>query len=526
MGERTVLKHRLIIVAFAVTVCVITLGTMGGCSESSERQASRALHEEVEQATKLYERALGFLGNRAYRIGDEFAPLGKKHGKPDQSKIVVLPADEIHPKALPTITKAEKLLTRALDLHKDAAPPDKAIAQTMLARIHSLRGYCHASQTARAIEQTTNVRLRAREIISLAGAQQSLLVFHKKLASRTDQGPRGLFDAASRAHRETAQEVRQINDRVAGLRIQQTAQGDVYEKLNSQARRLRIEGRMTPGQEGLTKLEEAIELQGRANAAEFKAAEIEFEINALDARRSILALVLNAAKSRMEAMQSVLAERASEGALIDIAAEGIEAQLEAYEQALTGLVSQIAQGSCDIAEAQSQAGEAYESALRRLKTADRLREARIDTDARQADILLAAADLQVRCLNVLNANQRFCAEFQVLLPTIGALDSSAIPQEITSFLTDPEAMRTDAESKYTEAIKLCKKAMGRTDRTLRWVYEGRLATAYMRLHALTQDPEALKEASKVLEGALAGKEFSPNLESVVRLRELLPGRSE
>jgi hypothetical protein len=496
-----------------------------GCSESPEHRASRTLLEEVTRASKLYDRALGYLGNPVYRIGEQYAPV-RTRGKVDESAIVVPSGGEIHPEVLPTLSRAQKLLGRALNDNKDAAPTDQAIARTTLARILSLTGYYHAISAERAIGRTEEARQQVRVILSLIDEQSNLLECGEKLSALGDQEVQRLLDEAANAQSQAMSEIKKIEDRVAELEVEKAGQGEMYEKLNAEARALGIEGRLVPGQEGLTKLEDALELQKKANAAESKAAEIEIEVDSLDMKRKALELTLNAATIRIEAMTRTLEERKALGAGLEAGLQRIKEQLNAHRKALAGPLAEMVRSTRALADAQMQASNVRELAVKQLTKAAGLPGSQMNTDAQQADVLVYAANLEARCLEVLERNKQLVLELKKIWATMSPSDAPINPADLESFLSDPAAIRQKAEARYTDAVKLYEKVIRRVERQLRWAYQGKLVATYMGLYKLTRNPETLTEADRILKEALSDKKSSPHLASVVRLRQLLPPAPE
>ena len=507
-------KTNALALVLMLTAGVVGLALVGGCSESKARRAGRRLLKEVEQAEGLYYRALDYLVSPTHHVRQDRLP----------------PGQELHPDVLLTLKKAEEGLSKVLRDNRDAEAPDKAIAQVMLARILSLRGYCRTTQAYSAIRRVNTTRPRVEAILTSVRLQINLLGYYDELASAGDENIRGLRNQAAAVRSRKSADLAEVDERVATLRKQQAIESEEYANRNAEALVLSIEGRATPGQEGLKKLEEALGIQAKANAAEAKLAEIEREVDTLGARRKALEVDLADAEARIATVDDILGERKTQGAKNVVSLRGVRSRLKGSQAVLKRLLAAMEESCKEIESAQRQAINAYDLSLGKLSSASSAQpEDRLGTAASRADVLMATADLQARCVAVVEGNSRLAGVFGRVWREMGAAQLPLELAKIQSFLGDPLALRDQAEKRYSQAVKLYGRALRDVDdRRLRWSYQGQLAAAYMRLHAFSRKDdlraEAFGEATKALDEATENKRFSPHLSSVVALRKILKSR--
>ena len=530
------MRNRGISLLIVISVaCIGSLGLVGGCSESKERQDGRKLLEEVTRSRKLYHRALGLLANPVYRIGDDYSPVQKALPPSAIETVLIPPADQIHPQILPTLNKAENILTSALRDCPEAAEMDQSVAQIMHARIISLRGYCIAFAIDHAILDIRLLRERVRAKVTSASSRVDLLAYYQELGASGDQDIRQLLDRSNGQKSQTVATLQQIDDRLSALKNQKLSQENAYGKYNALASALGKEGRDTPGQPGLAKVEEALSIQGKANAAERKVAEIEHETNTLNAHRKILEFELTAIELRIKALKDVVKAQKIRTDKYAAAIRNVREGFKNYEQEIGKLLVEIDRASQEIASALSESSNVYDLALRALKTADRSASPGAGTAGLQADLLIATADMKARSLVVVSENKALASQVKALWSKMLLGEVPVELAKIQSFLPSPDLIRNDTEATYSEAAKLYARALQsarrEVDSKYHWAYQGQLAIAYIRLYAFSQDPavrsEALTSARAAVKDALRGKEFSPHLAAIKNISEnLLPPEEE
>lgn len=523
-------KSKSIVVTLTLIACAAGSVVVSGCSESDERQAARELLDEVHVGRKLYDRALALMANPPYRIGEDYSPV-RLVGTPDPSLIFIPPGDVIHPDVLPVLNKAEKTIDTALRAHAEASPDDKALAQATLAHILSLKGYYHTLQAYRSMRSADRARAEANTVLDAAASRIVLLAYNAKLASASDEDVRKLRDLAIRAQTDTTAELKNVDSRIRDLEVEKVTQGKAYSRYSAEAAALIKAGRDTPGQAGLEKFDEAMQVKAKANAAEGAVARIEYEIDSLKLKREGLMLDLSSAKAQIRSAKQLLEKRIVQASKNAAEMEGIRDGLALDKTKLVGHLKALDTACGGIATAQSQSVNAYDLALRQARAADEAEQ--MNTAAQQGDVLVAMADLKARCLAVEGGNSDLARRVRRLWAQMGGGELPPELDRIRSFLGTPKELkdsRSDIEAKYGAAATLYRKAMQGVKQEFRWAYEGQVAVAQVRLYRFSQDAtvraEALKGARQTLDNALRNREFSPHLAAIRSMAESLSSEEE
>lgn len=522
-------KSKSIVVTLALIACAAGSVVVSGCSESGERQAARELLDKVHVGRKLYDRALALMANPLYRIGEDYPPV-RLMGTPDPSEIFIPPGDVIHPDVLPVLNDAEKIIDTALRAQAGASPDDKALAQATLAHILSLKGYYHTIQAYRAMRSADRARAEANTVLDAAASRIVLLAYNAKLASASDEDVRKLRDLAIKDQTDTTAELKNVDSRVRILEAEKVTQGKAFSRYSVEAASLIKVGRDTPGQAGLEKFDEAMQVKAKANTAEGKVARIEYEIDSLKLKREGLMLDLSSARAQIRTAKELLEKRIVQASKNAAEMERIRDGLALDKKKLVEHLKALDTACQDIATSQRRSVNAYGLALNQANAADRAEQ--MNTAAQQGDVLVATADLKARCLAVEGANSDLARR----VSTLWAQTGGGLPPEldrIRSFLGTPKELkdsRSDIEAKYGAAATLYRKAMRGVKQEFRWAYEGQVAVAQVRLYRFSQDAtvraEALKGAREALENALRNREFSPHLAAIRGMAESLSSEEE
>jgi len=511
-------KSKIIVLAAVLTACLTGLAVTAGCSESKSRRAGRRLLDKAAKAERLCNRAIALLADPVYKIGEDYAPIELK-ARPGVEDITVLPAGQLHPGALRALGEAEKVLSDTLADKANAAagPAEKAVVHVLLARVLALKAHCESLAGFEAIERADLARQQAERVLVTLGCQCELLGYYGNLASISDEDlPRDRTQAEN-DRKAIAEQIKEIRLRIARLSEEKAAQSEKYKDLNARARELTIEARLGTSREGLAKLEEALEIQSRANAAESEVSRIESEIDLLNAKSKVLEIDLAAAKAKTDSIEESLAGRKAQRERNEVKVREVRARLATMEESLISLLAKMATACEQMLDSHRRAGNAYELALHQLKKAPAGQAA---VEATRANILMAMADLRARSLSVLRSNRQLAAHLKEVWQVLDAGELPAAAVRAASFLAEPGTVQTEVEQQYRQAAELYQKALRGVDRQVLWAYQGQLAAAYVRLYNLTRDPEDLSRARQALQDALKDKRHSPYLASLRRLESI------
>ncbi len=490
-----------------VLLVLVTLGcsVLIGCAESESRQAGRKLMEQTSKAKRLHGKALETLA-------------GSPGVASDGKTLIDIPAEKVHAEALAIIARAEDNLVKAIaEAGSDAPKADMAIAENVMGRLLALKGHCYTEITGKAIQRLEAGRLRAQIVLSTANWQVGMFEYYKTLGSLGDADVVIVRDRADRQAAVANDALDAIDGELSQLARDKQSYVEQYEASSSQARSLRGEAELESGQAGLDKMDKALELQTRADTAELKAAAIEFRTDSLNNRRKPLELDLAAATQASKAAQDVIAARGKQMDNIAASEMRISTQLSEKRAKLRDVLTEIATASSQIGDGFSKATNAYSLAIKRLKAAGNL--------SQEADIHMAAADLKIRCLLVLTANQNMGKSIRELWAETTSQSTPASVRKMETFIAKVEQVRSEARDSYSRVAELYKRSLRDVERQQRWVYQGHIAAAYWRLYKLTNDEQDLQAARQMLDDALEGKEKSPYLAPLVELRKMLENDS-
>ena len=506
-----------IVIVLAAAACLAGTICFSGC-RSGQAQVSEDVLGAVDRAQRLYERAFAMLESPVVTRD------GQLVGATELRETDVLdfaPRGAIHPDALPTLDEAAKGIDAALKAHRgDVSDVDRALAQVVLGRIAALKAYCHTAGVAEALDELAAARRQADDTLATARVQADLLGYYRTLGPLGKAQLDEMRSAAQQVVESRQGELAQMDQRAAELQQEQVRQAEVFEDFSAQARTLRVEGRLEPGLAGLDKLEQGLELQAKADAAELASAQIEYDLESLAQRRKVTQVDLNAAQQRVAAMDEILAERRPQQVAIEASAAATRAQVEASQQTLVGYLDAMAARCRGLAAAQADAQAAYEQAATQFEQAGRGRVLPDGTAAQHADVLMASGDLAACVLRAQQANETIAAQAAVLWEATGA-QAPAAASTLASCVGDSETFRSDAAAKYRQAATLYETAMRSADARQRWAYQGQVAVAYMRLYELTGEQEAYAAARSALAEALEGRQYSRHLQNIADLQEML-----
>lgn len=502
-----------------MTIVVAMFGPLVGCSEPKQRRAGRRLLGEATRARQLLDDGvLALLANPVYRAGESYAPFAVP-SHVTESDIFVHPGDDIHPNVLPTLKKAERLLSSALSDPRNApaAAQDKAVLQIMLGRVYSLRGYCAALQAYQADRDLATARKHADQMLAAARANADLLDYYNTLDSAEDTGVASLRTEAVAHQAMIESDINNLDQRLEQMRREKAAQSQAYQTHNAQARSMTMEAKLGTAKEGLKKLEKALDIRAAARKAETRVAEIEHEMASLLGKRKNLEVALATAEAQIAALAIELSELQQTRAANVVATQQARRQLRVSLATVQEFLGRMEAASGKLAEAVTTSNDSYEKASSHFRKADAAGSSA--ANIQQAAALTTVAEMKTLALAAMDQNKRLVDSFAKLWTKLGAGALPRAAQKVRSFLADAEAFRQDAEAKYAQAIKLYQKATSGADRQLRWAWQGELAAAHIRLYRLTKDPETLATAQAVLAEALRDREFSPSLTSVAQLRD-------
>lgn len=512
------LRNKTVVLGLLLAVVIASVA-IAGCSQGRRARSGESLIGEVEKAQKLYQRCLAYLANPVYRVDGDYSPVQTRIG--EDAEVLVGRPGQLHPEVLTTLKDLETGLLTAISAkeHESAGPEEKSVAYQMLAKAYALRAHCKLNPTTEAYGKLASQRDEVEERLLALNSSADLLLHYRSLTSLETDDLVVLREEAGREQAEAKASLEDIDERLAAMALEKEKQAQEYQRCNAEARALTLESAVGSAKEGMTKLEEALRLRLEASKAQLLMAEIEYEANSLSENRKSYELNLIEAKSKAAAAEVAITGRKAIAQSNQSTAEQVQVMLRDYQEGFEESFEAMQETCVELAGAISQAADAYTLALSQLRKASEGKDKLVSI--READLLMKFADMEARALRELKANRSLAAG----VPRVWAKLEEAAPPTgidiIQSLLPDPASSVADAETKYAKAAQLYQQAIGRADRTARWIYEAQLATAHVRLYLLNGDVTALAAARDALAIALEDKEFSPNLAGISELQAIL-----
>ncbi len=538
----------------ATFLWVVLLAAMVGCSDTAK--TSKKVIDSLNDSRRLYQQASALLSNPPYT---------------DASGNVVIVTDvKLTATSLPEqVTPAEnaealKLLEAALakfnelggDLQNVPASL-KSDALLLKGQIQLARGRYFAASALRFAEQGWPDRLAVRVLVAQVGANESLSGFANTLSSGTLETVKQLQQQAQNELAALEKETAAKDVRIAALGKDNEALVKTNDDLSKQIQEKRKANLTASGEAGVALLKEVKDLERAMDANSAKIAANQSAIDALEADKAVKAPLLASINSRItdaqDALQSSTSQKAAmaeTGQKYSQAATEVFAQLKEpvnpvnkvvencrkargqEEQAIEALTQAVEV----LKQAQAEADQAFRSAQEIAKalppgkedTAKKMREA---AEQHLVTVLALKSDASL-WLGKLNSQRIALSDEIVPLGTSLAEVAKGLGQEdtysalILGCAVDTAKAKNEAVERFRAAQNDLEKITstylrsGEGANTL-WIYQGMLADAYLGEYLLTRSQEVRAKAQQFLVQALANREYSPYVSTLVRLQQVL-----
>jgi hypothetical protein len=532
----------------------VLLAAMVGCSDTAK--TSKKVIDSLNDSRRLYQQASALLSNPPYT---------------DASGNVVIVTDvKLTATSLPEqVTPAEnaealKLLEAALakfnelggDLQNVPASL-KSDALLLKGQIQLARGRYFAASALRFAEQGWPDRLAVRVLVAQVGANESLSGFANTLSSGTLETVKQLQQQAQNELAALEKETAAKDVRIAALGKDNEALVKTNDDLSKQIQEKRKANLTASGEAGVALLKEVKDLERAMDANSAKIAANQSAIDALEADKAVKAPLLASINSRItdaqDALQSSTSQKAAmaeTGQKYSQAATEVFAQLKEpvnpvnkvvencrkargqEEQAIEALTQAVEV----LKQAQAEADQAFRSAQEIAKalppgkedTAKKMREA---AEQHLVTVLALKSDASL-WLGKLNSQRIALSDEIVPLGTSLAEVAKGLGQEdtysalILGCAVDTAKAKNEAVERFRAAQNDLEKITstylrsGEGANTL-WIYQGMLADAYLGEYLLTRSQEVRAKAQQFLVQALANREYSPYVSTLVRLQQVL-----
>ena len=456
------------------------------------------------------------------------------------------------PAAVELLDKARKLLVEATQTNPQASPAIRADAQLLLGQIELAAGQYHAVRAERTRSQAARMRRASARLLESARDSAALGEFKRALADAPDQKIVQLRDQADIEVQALSTKVAATGDEIDKLRKEITELAKDNTQLRDKATDLRDRSEKAGGQESYQLLTQAHTFERRIHANSSRVSAAQDRIGQLNEDVRFQEDQLEAAKGRLQILNDRLRKMKTHsaeatGAMEQILAESVKKLSQAATDAgdlvslckLLMTQEKLAVAAMDKAarhldQAQSSIRaqrEAAQKTQRKQQATSEILDGSAD-DKRLASTMALKASANLDAANVLKAQlgtAKSSAGLADELASVAAKLKQPVPPvaaELRGYLPDKDATKQRAIDGYLAAEKDLEAILDTQLKTgigknIRWIYQARLAGAYYGHFRLTGDAEVLLKAQNFVNDALAGKEGSPYLVTVMNLKALL-----
>jgi len=508
-----------IVAAFVALVVLFVVWPQTGPKKDSQN-----IRDAVHRAGKLYDRAQKLMANVVFTdaAGRTTAPFTTDLvTRPEQIKL--LGPTTPNPKAIDNINEAVDSLQQALVNNRSAGEDVKALAHKLLSGLLALKGHYYTAESLTDKAGTANLLKLVEQAIGMMRMRMAAIEHYDRLTAVGDDELKAMrakavaeADDLKTRRDQVSREIFGLGEKVAGIRASIAA-------LAAKARAARNESQSTKGQKGVELLEQALAYERQIDGLAGRIGETQDQLRVLKVEFDDLGLREVLAREQVKAAEAILDSRKRE--TTERLAERDECRklLGKSVQSAIDLVDKVVQLCAQAKSAEAGAVSAYVDADSQLDAAKAgIPASSAQHEADKADIAMAIADLGMERLSLQARLELLATSITDLWPKLSPPRQvpPAAPK-LTGYVADVEKLRGRTTAAYRNAARRYFKAIESADDIHKWVYQGRLATAHLGLYRLTGDTDELDKADQVITQALQGKESSPHLEPVLRLRRLV-----
>ncbi len=492
--------------------------------EAGSQKANTNILAAVKRASKLYDRAQKLMANVVFTdaAGRTVAPFTSDLvTSPEQIKL--LAPTTPNPKALDSINEAVDGLQQALVDNRSAGEDVQALAHKLLSRVLALKGHYHTAKSLTDRAGAGSLLGLAEQSIDVMRAQMTFIEHYDRLAAMTNDDVKAIHAEALSTAKDLKTKQVEVSNQITDLGNKVDRMKASSVALAAKARAARSESQRAKGQKGLDLLEQALAYEKQTYDLANRIGKAQDQVRALWVEFQDLGLREVSARERAEAAKAILDSREEETAKRLAERDQCRKLLGESENSAIDLMDRIVQLCVQAKTAEAGAVNAYLEADKELgaaKAGEPARYAQYEAD--KADIAMAVANLTMERLSLQERLRLLATSITNLWPKLSPpRQAPPAAGKLTAYVADPEKLRSDATACYRNATRLYSKAIKSAAGIHKWVYQGRLAAAYVGLYRLSKDTDELNNADRVINQALQDKDSSPYLEPVLKLRRLV-----
>jgi hypothetical protein len=576
-----------------VASVVLAAGWMSaGCEESDARRASKKLNDATQTAVKLTARSQALVANPHYLVDGQAGPYDKplvsaadikafrdlrsanrpqaerdlamaKIADQIQARVKSTSPEQVHPEALTSLERAQKLLQDAIAEVGDVkgAEGAKAVALSTLASIQSDMGHLHRrsfeNARAQAAVLAAVVELNARQaewegtlIVALDGLvdakfNPSVVSYEKALAN------------VKTLLAEVESEVRTLSGQVRSLEAERSAAQASFSSASQEATEKLLSSQamlIDDAEQSDVLFEESVALNQQALATSQTMSELDLALAVLQDKLTIaeakLAVLTSGGKAAASAVAPARADDDDDDAPSPVpaaktggsASAGIVGDAEALVKNFTALQQRLAvlrrEAQTRRSESETQCVDGLKAIGGHYKTAMDLADERalkaFDQSVTSAKASYALVkDPAVKAMegaalreyaSIRQQQRDMLTSVLRAISMVPRAGSGDIIGDVNSTVTlkDWGASAMDRLGNSAEAFGVAANELSRNQRGHQaWVYQANAAISRMQQAAATDDPrlraDAENEARVAVANALTGRENSPHLRYVRQL---------
>jgi len=535
----------------SMTAAAMLLASLVGCSDA-ESAARRKLAQQLDEARRRYAAATAILAVPPYmdRSSGQVWPVGRRLTEGELRVPTTQPAE--NPKAVKLLRDAAAGMTAALSANDAAPDAAKAEARLLLGNVQTALGRYYAMGAEQLRNRAAAARRSADVAMDLLRNSAGLAKFNEALAGLSRDNVHALRDRITRRAERVGKEIEQLDARIAALQQEIGRLQAASDALVQQANALRDRSRVRDDEQGLELLKQSNRKMSQVAANANAIAGKQEEIASLQAQKARLAGARQTEQLKLQAIAAHLGKMDSEGSAAKVTMEAFRRLTAEHQRTVEAHAVEAARLCRAAAEKEQAALGEFLKAAGSFRQAERLldaamRKARdlkaglkkenpivenlLDDQhkamavAAKAAAHLEMAELRSRQLATAKANAALASKIQQAWRRLGDAPPKVVA-ELKAYLPETQETHDQAVKDYQAAekdLEALEKSMLRRapGRNTKWIHQACLASAYLGHYELTGDENIRVKASQFVEQALSGKEGSPYLEPVVRLRELL-----
>ena len=521
------------------------------------------LSKATDKARRLYDKACSHLKDPVFKINvpehsveEQYAPLTRDLDLPpdedaNAGSIVSTPPEQLNPLVEESLTLAADELQQAFDAAGEDVPDsDKVLAQAMLARIYALVGFRWALESDYSRDRAWYLLRRLEHTaIRMSDHGKRIANCDAVLNITSDEIAQMLAKATSESS-DASGKISQLQGKIDLLKGRKASLVSANDKLQGEARDLRIKSQLAEAMEGIELFDQAKIKTDLVTRNTVEITKIEDQIEFLTGDIATLAISVETAKKRTAAAKQLEADRQERDTETTEKRDGFIAVLTETQKEVQTLSGEVIEVCRSASQAEMKAIAAYAKADAQYKAYSKATQIKPSSGkgalasnpvvlALFGDMRMTRGDLRFQSVVL---QKRIGDVADLVARTWSALpaqkDVPPIVGKVVGYMPDVEKARQDAQDDFRWAAKEFEKAIQAVGRAtdaqgrnigkqLQWVYQLQLAAAYAKLADSISGEDEKQEARgkgmaalDALGEATASPYVAPHAE---RLRQLMSG---